>query len=181
MTEEDVLGLSDVIAGPEVNGKYSADLFVKRAVSIFHQHRKMEESGRGRPWFTYLSFQSVHDPLQVPHNYKKNVCNYKDTSRYFYSAMVSSLDHSVDRVIQGLKATGFYENTIIAFTTDNGGAVNMGGNNWPLRGTKGTLFEELMTKCLPTGEFILICREGPAAWHSSTPRCCGGRDTPAST
>ena len=34
--------------------------------------------------------------------------------------MVSSLDHSVDRVVQGLKATGFYENTIIAFTTDNG-------------------------------------------------------------
>ena len=80
----------------------------------------MEDEGKGKPWFTYLSFQSVHDPLQVPHIYKKNVCPYKDSSRYFYSAMVSSLDHSVDRVVQGLKATGFYENTIIAFTTDNG-------------------------------------------------------------
>ena len=80
----------------------------------------MEDSGSGKPWFTYLSFQSVHDPLQVPHIYKKNVCQYSDSSRYFYSAMVSSLDHSVDRVVQGLKATGFYENTIIAFTTDNG-------------------------------------------------------------
>ena len=66
----------------------------------------MEESGNGKPWFTYLSFQSVHDPLQVPHIYKKNVCQYRDSSRYFYSAMVSSLDHSVDRVVQGLKATG---------------------------------------------------------------------------
>ena len=137
------LWLTAGVEGPEVNGKYSADLFVNRALSIFEEHRKLEDSGHGRPWFTYLSFQSVHDPLQVPHNYKNNVCNYKDSSRYFYSAMVSSLDHSVDRVVQGLKATGFYENTIIAFTTDNGGAVNMGGNNWPLRGTKGTLFEEL--------------------------------------
>ena len=91
-----------------------------RTLSIFAQHKKMEDEGNGKPWFTYLSFQSVHDPLQVPHIYKKNVCPYKDSSRYFYSAMVSSLDHSVDRVVQGLKATGFYENTIIAFTTDNG-------------------------------------------------------------
>ena len=58
-----------------------------------------------------------------------------------------------------MKDNGFYDNTLIAFTTDNGkdmdrnrrvivellipgGAVKMGGNNWPLRGTKGTLFEE---------------------------------------
>lgn len=57
-----------------------------------------------------------------------------------------------------MKTNGFYDNTLIAFTTDNGkrkvrkynnsikvelsgGAVKMGGSNWPLRGTKGTLFE----------------------------------------
>ena len=79
--------------------------------------------------------------LQVPHTYKQNVCQYKDTSRYFYSAMVSSLDHSVDLVVQALKANNMYDNTIIVFTTDNGGAVQYGGNNMPLRGTKGTLFE----------------------------------------
>ena len=101
----------------------------------------MEEAGKGKPWFTYLSFQSVHDPLQVPHSYLQNVCRYKDNSRYFYSAMISALDHAVDLVVQSLKANNFYDNTIIVFTTDNGGAINMGGNNWPLRGTKGTLFE----------------------------------------
>ena len=45
------------------------------------------------------------------------------------------------KVVESLKATGFYENTILVFTTDNGGAVKMGGNNMPLRGTKGTLYE----------------------------------------
>ena len=55
--------------------------------------------------------------------------------------MISSLDHAVDLVVQSLKENNFYENTIIVFTTDNGGAVMMGGNNWPLRGTKGTVFE----------------------------------------
>ena len=56
--------------------------------------------------------------------------------------MVSSMDHHMDLLVQSLKANNLYENTIIVFTTDNGGAVNSGGNNWPLRGTKGTLFEE---------------------------------------
>ena len=116
--------------------KYSADLFVNRATSIFEEQKKLEQAGGSQPWFIYLSFQSVHSPLQVyqtlsiyrslksplqvPKNYKENICRYKDSSRYFYSAMVSSLDHSVERVVQALKANGFYDNTLIAFTTDNG-------------------------------------------------------------
>ena len=47
-----------------------------------------------RPWKT----SKQDSPLQVPHSYKQNVCHYKDQFRYFYSAMVSALDHSVDQV-----------------------------------------------------------------------------------
>ena len=107
--------------GPEVDRKYSTDLFVNRAKAIFEDQERRRETGTGKPWFTYLSFQSVHDPLQVPHSYKSNVCRYRDQSRYFYSAMVSSLDDAVGRVVESLKATQQYHNTIIVFTTDNGG------------------------------------------------------------
>jgi len=111
------------------------------AKAIFEEHKRNDMLGKSKPWFTYLSFQSVHEPLQVPHSYKQNVCNYRDQPRYFFSAMVSSLDHAVDQVVKSLKETGYYDNTIIVFTTDNGGAVKLGGNNMPLRGTKGTLYE----------------------------------------
>ena len=46
--------------GPEVEGKYSTDLFVNRANTLFEEHKDGD-----KPWFTYLSFQSVHDPIQV--------------------------------------------------------------------------------------------------------------------
>ena len=49
--------------------------------------------------------------FQVPHSYKGNVCRYRDEARYIYSAMVSSLDHSVEQVSNGSHAmTGNYVN-----------------------------------------------------------------------
>ena len=46
--------------GPEIEGKYTTDLFVNRANALFEEHKSGD-----KPWFTYLSFQSVHDPIQV--------------------------------------------------------------------------------------------------------------------
>jgi len=130
-----------ILIGPEVSGKYSADLFVNRAQALFEHFAFEKELGKDSPWFTYLSFQSVHEPLQVPHEYTENVCQYKSWARHYYSAMVSSLDDAVDQVVSSLKETGQYSDTLIVFTTDNGGAVKFGGSNLPLRGTKGTMYE----------------------------------------
>ena len=59
--------------------------------------------------------------------------------------MVSALDDSIGNITQTLKETSLYNNTIIAFTTDNGGPPHgfdwNHANNWPLRGTKDTTWE----------------------------------------
>ena len=52
--------------GPGVEGKYATDLFVKRAKRIIQRSKKRRDiRGSTKPWFTYLSFQNVHSPLQV--------------------------------------------------------------------------------------------------------------------
>ena len=59
--------------------------------------------------------------------------------------MVSAMDDSVGYITQSLKDTGLYNNSVIIFTTDNGGPANgfdgNMANNWPLRGRKRTLWE----------------------------------------
>ena len=59
--------------------------------------------------------------------------------------MVSALDDSIGNLTQTLKDTGLYNNSVIFFTTDNGGppaTFNRNyANNWPLRGTKNTMWE----------------------------------------
>lgn len=61
-----------------------------------------------------------------------------------YAAMVESLDENIGRVIKHLKETGQYDNTLIIFTSDNGGLSTAEGaptSNLPLRGGKGWLYE----------------------------------------
>ena len=59
--------------------------------------------------------------------------------------MVSALDESVRQIVTTLKKKGLYDNSIIIFTTDNGAAAGgldaSAGSNYPLRGSKNTLWE----------------------------------------
>jgi len=55
--------------------------------------------------------------------------------------MVACVDEAMGKIVQFLRETGRYDNTIIAFTSDNGGAPSVGGFNYPFRGQKATIFE----------------------------------------
>ncbi|XP_013421296.1 LOW QUALITY PROTEIN: arylsulfatase B-like [Lingula anatina] len=116
-------------------GIYSAELFAKRAKRIITNHDK------SRPLFMYLPFQNVHAPVQVPHRYSNMYAHIQDETRRNFSGMVSAMDEAIGNITTALKEAGLYDNTLIAFTSDNGGNPNQGGNNFPLRGSKMTIWE----------------------------------------
>ena len=117
----------------EGEGEYSAHLFSRKAVEV------IKEAGE-KPVFLYLSFQSIHKPIQVPDSYARLYQPYgrlsKESKRF---GMISVLDEAVKNVTQALKAAGKYHNTAIVFMSDNGGAER--GSNWPLRGGKNSVWE----------------------------------------
>jgi arylsulfatase A-like enzyme len=78
----------------------------------------------------------------VPSQYLTRFANITDPNRRILLAMIENLDEAIGNITQKLDQLGILNNTIIAFTSDNGGAIgNFGGSNFPLRGAKGNAFE----------------------------------------
>uniref|UniRef100_A0A914CBD4 Sulfatase N-terminal domain-containing protein n=1 Tax=Acrobeloides nanus TaxID=290746 RepID=A0A914CBD4_9BILA len=118
------------------NGVYSTNLFLQETMRVLDSHP------RTNPFFLFLSFQSVHAPLQVPSHYRIH-CPFlgHDKKRHIYCAMLAALDEATGQLIAYLKQKQLYENTIIIFTSDNGGDPELGASNFPYRGGKSTIWE----------------------------------------
>ncbi|MEX0331080.1 MAG: sulfatase-like hydrolase/transferase [Puniceicoccaceae bacterium] len=97
------------------------------------------------PFFLFLSYNAPHTPLQAKNADLAALFGPSDsyTSRQVYSAMVYSMDRGIGQVVDALKATGQYDNTLIVFLSDNGGRTDTAGQgrNAPLRGRKGDTWE----------------------------------------
>jgi arylsulfatase B/arylsulfatase I/J len=91
--------------------------------------------------FIYYPMQSVHYPVEVPKKYSDKFTWVKDETRRTYFGMVSAMDESIGKIVDKLTQVGQLENTLIIFTSDNGGRHDVGGINYPLRGEKATIWQ----------------------------------------
>ncbi|XP_059170879.1 arylsulfatase B-like [Physella acuta] len=119
----------------ETEGTYSTIAFANRAVDIIKRHDPEV------PLFLYLPFQAPHTPVTVPYQYSQLYKNIASPVRRVYSGMVSAIDEAVGNITRALYEKGFMDNLLLVFTSDNGGQPEMGGNNWPLRGAKSSVWE----------------------------------------
>lgn len=120
---------------PLENLTYLTDDFSNAAVEYIDDYSKKE-----KPFFMYLAYNAPHAPIQATKEYLKTVDHIEQGERAAYAAMVAGMDVGIGNVIQKLKETGEYENTIIFFYSDNGGH-GKGSDQSPYRGQKGLLFE----------------------------------------
>lgn len=148
---------SDGLSGEELHNKsWYGDIDV--AENLTTRSLQFMEAHSDKPFFLYLAHWDVHVPWKARKNvidkYKakmdamspaeltelKNLIpGYKEENVPVYAAMVEAVDVSVKRVVAKVKELGLEKNTIIIFTSDNGGTSI--SQLAPLRGEKGSLFE----------------------------------------
>ena len=92
------------------------------------------------PLYIYLAWNNVHSPCEAPDNYLAVNSEIKDHGGQGLAGMLSALDDQLTDVIDGFKAKGIWDNTLMIFSTDNGGNLGGSGCNFPLRGGKYTFW-----------------------------------------
>ncbi len=94
-----------------------------------------------KPFFLYMPFNAPHAPLEATPELLAPYAEVKDPKRRTYCAMVAGMDRAMGRVLKTLEDEGLAKDTLVLFMSDNGGPVNFGATNTPLRGAKGTCYE----------------------------------------
>jgi arylsulfatase A-like enzyme len=114
---------------------YSTHLIAREA------ERLLREQPADKPFFLYVPFNAVHAPHEVPEKYCAPYASLPEPRRT-YAGMVAAMDEAIGGILAALDARGFRTNTLILFSSDNGGP-NPGRvtSNGPLRAGKGTVYE----------------------------------------
>ena len=118
---------------------HATDLFTEWAMEVIRGHAHSSQ-----PFFLYLAYNAPHTPIQPPDDWIERVRQREpdaSSERVKYVALVEHMDAGIGRVLDTLEETGQLSNTLVVYTSDNGGQLNVGATNGPLRGAKGQMYE----------------------------------------
>lgn len=118
---------------------HATDIFSNWAIEYISKKAKEKE-----PFFLYLAYNAPHFPIQPPEEWLEKVKKREgniDEKRAKNVALIEHLDAGIGRVIKALEESGQYKNTIIIFSSDNGGHLPSGASNGNLRGGKQDMYE----------------------------------------
>ncbi len=119
---------------------HATDLFSDWAIDYLRQRGKQPS----QPFFLYLAYNAPHFPIEPPAQWLAKVKQrlpQLDEKRAKNVAFVEHLDHNVGRVLAALKDAGMDQNTLVAFTSDNGGSLPHAQNNDPWRDGKQSHYD----------------------------------------
>ncbi len=118
---------------------HATDLFTDWAIDYIRGRAKSKQ-----PFFLYLAYNAPHTPIQPPKEWFEKVKKREEgisDKRAELVALIEHMDEGIGKVVSALRDSGTADDTLIIFTSDNGGQVNVGGTNGPLRGGKQDMYE----------------------------------------
>lgn len=118
---------------------HATDIFTDWSIEYMKEREKDK-----KPFYLYLAYNAPHFPIQPPQEYlDKVLAREKGLSekRAKNVALIEHLDYSIGRIMDYLEESGLIENTLVVFTSDNGGSLYHAQSNGKLRGGKQDLYE----------------------------------------
>lgn len=118
---------------------HATDLFTDWTIDYLNERKDKEN-----PFFLYLAYNAPHFPIQPPQEFLDKVLKREpqlSEKRAKNVAFIEHLDFNIGKVMATLKKTGLDENTLVVFTSDNGGALRYEQSNGKLRGGKQDMYE----------------------------------------
>ena len=124
---------------------HATDLFTEWACDYIKGRK-----GEHQPFFLYLAYNAPHTPIQPPEDWLAKV-KARETGitekRAKLVALIEHMDDGIGKVLDCLDQVGEAGNTIVVFSSDNGGQLNVGANNGPLRDGKQSVYEGGLKVC----------------------------------
>jgi arylsulfatase A-like enzyme len=118
---------------------HATDLFTQWAIDYINDRAKSKRS-----FFLYLAYNAPHTPIQPPDEWLQRVKSREagiSEKRAKLVALIEHLDDGIGKVLASLKNSGVSNDTLVIFTSDNGGQLSAGANNGPLRAGKQDMYE----------------------------------------